>query len=176
LLINLRSDDGEVGGAARDRSTTVPINTIRQILLYAPYDGPDSQFRCPIVTLEFLVLPIGLVEASHLRKLSGAYGAGPSSALLHLAVSGSLLVPLCSGSILSLRIRADPRRGQTSFLPSISGKFAVTNYSERRAQEVSVPPSKMCSFMADPASTEAHHCHLPACISTSHHKHPCATS
>jgi hypothetical protein len=63
--------------------TTVPINTIRQILLYAPYDGPGSQFRCPIATLEFLALLIGLVEVSHLRRPLGAYGAGPSSGLLH---------------------------------------------------------------------------------------------
>ena len=57
-----------VGDVARDRSTIVPINTIRQILLYAPYDGPDSQFRCPIATLELLALLVGLVEASHLRN------------------------------------------------------------------------------------------------------------
>jgi hypothetical protein len=97
-----------VGDVARDRSTIVPINTIRQILLYAPHDGPDSQFRCPIATLEFLALLIGLVEASHLRRLLDAYGAGPSSGLLHLAVSGSLLVPLCSRSILSLRSERRP--------------------------------------------------------------------
>ena len=72
-----------VGDVARDRSTIVPINTIRQILLYAPFDGPESQFCLPAVTLEFLTLLVALVEASHLRRHLGAYGAGTSSGLLH---------------------------------------------------------------------------------------------
>ena len=55
-----------VGDVARDRSTIVPINTIRQILLYAPFDGPESQFCLPAVTLELLTLLVALVEASHL--------------------------------------------------------------------------------------------------------------
>ena len=84
---------------------------ILQFLLYAPFDGPESQFCLPVVTLELLTLLVALVEASHLRRHLDAYGAGTSSGLLHLAVGDSLLVPLCSRSILSLRIRAEVRRG-----------------------------------------------------------------
>ena len=107
MLINLRSDDGQEGGVTSKRSIIVPRNLILQFLLYAPFDGPESQFCLPVVTLELLTLLVALVEASHLRRHLDAYGAG----LLHLAVGDSLLVPLCSRSILSLRIRAEVKRG-----------------------------------------------------------------
>jgi hypothetical protein len=75
--------------------------------------------QSPPSSLEFLALLIAVVEASHLCRHPDAYGAGPSSGLLHLTASGSLLVPRCSRSILSLRIRAGARgQGGSNLVPS----------------------------------------------------------